>query len=287
MIFCANCGAANADATKFCGECGKGLSSSVIGTDKPTIAPPPETPPPAEVGAPSVMGQVVSSRLDFGKLSQNVQQFSQRANRSADILFVLDCTGSMQGEIDAIKEVFSDFVDTIAADQVQARAGLISYRDRKIGEEQSVLSFGGEPFTRDAAEFRRQVSTLRAKGGGDDPESSLDALLLAARQPFNPDPTVSKTVVLVTDAPPHIPDVEAQSIEQVMDAVRAAGIKQLYIVSRAADPECQIYLRLLEAVKDGLFFDLGKGDDIKSRADHFKKTLLRIGKSISTNAMTR
>lgn len=199
--------------------------------------------------------------------------------RKADILFVLDCTGSMQGEIDAVRDAITSFADTIQSQSVRARVGLIEFRDRLIHEEQRVLLFNGEPFTSDAALFREQVAHLRAKGGGDEPESSLDAVLLALDQPF--DPSANKVIVLVTDAPPHIPDVTVQSIDQVVQKMREVAVDQFYVVMKTDDSRSQVYLRLLEG-RRGLAFEIGKGDDFRTRAEDFKRTLMALGKTIST-----
>jgi Mg-chelatase subunit ChlD len=193
-------------------------------------------------------------------------------------MFVLDCTGSMQGEIDAIRDAILAFADSIRSEGVRARVGLIAFRDRLIGEEARVLMFGGEPFTDDPVAFRREVSSLSASGGGDAPESSLDALQLALRQPFAPDS--NKVIVLVTDAPPHVPDKDVRSVEDLTSALQAAGVSQLYLVISTKDGPSQVYLKLLEGIK-GLAFDLGSGNDFRSRAEHFKRTLMSLGKTIS------
>jgi Ca-activated chloride channel family protein len=90
-----------------------------------------------------------------------------------------------------------------------------------------VLRFGGEPFTVDFPAFRREVGRLEAAGGGDIPESSLDALVLAARQPFREG--AAKAVILVTDAGPQIPDREIESVAQAADALRGK-VDQLHLV---------------------------------------------------------
>jgi Mg-chelatase subunit ChlD len=185
----------------------------------------------------------------------------------------------MQGEIDAIRDTILDFVAEIERDGVRVRVGLLAFGDRFNGEESFVFRFDGETFTKDAAIFRREVSRLRAGGGGDIPESSMDALLLAVRQPFALD--ASRVIVLVTDAPPHIPDKEAQNMGQVAMAIQSAGIKQLYLVIRTQDPTSGVYLSLLEGTQ-GLAFELGSGDDFRTRAENFKKTLRALGRTIST-----
>ncbi len=256
MKICGNCGASNFDKARFCSECGSALAEPGLTVDtEQTLQPTERT-----VDVLTAQAQTLESR------------------RRADVLFVLDCTGSMQGEIDAIKDAITGFADTIASGGVRARVGLVAFWDRLFGQEARVLSFDGEPFTGDAAVFRREVASLKAAGGGDLPESSLDALLLALRQPFNPQ--VNKVLVLVTDAPPHLPDKETQSLQEVIQAIRQTGIGQLYLVIRTGDPDSQVYLKLLEGIR-GLAFELGQGDDFANRAEDFKRTLMSLGKTIS------
>src|SRR5262249_38584026 len=117
-----------------------------------------------------------------------------------DILFVLDVTGSMQFAINGVRDGIRDFVAVLGKRELDSRVGLLAFRDRLIREEPELLRFDGEVFTKDFDRFRDQVGNLRASGGGDEPESSLDALALAAAQPFRP--RAIKVLLLITDAPP-------------------------------------------------------------------------------------
>lgn len=266
MKICRECGTANTDGATFCVECAYAFTLPAAAPSmKPMFGPTARSGP----------------GLNADDLAASIRErrgFTQ-VSRSADVMFVLDCTGSMQGEIDAIKSSIIDFANTIESDGVRVRVGLIEFRDRLNGEEARTLTFeGGSPFTSNPALFREALAPLRAQGGGDAPESSLDALMLALRQPFASD--TNKVMVLITDAPPHLPDKEVRSIEQVTTALRKAGIAQFYLVMRTEDAASQIYLKLLETTR-GLAFELGHGNDFRSRAQHFKRTLMALGKTIS------
>lgn len=248
MKTCTRCGTNNPNTGNFCTHCGAAFTIPV------------------------------TQQLSTNAEAYRQAIFNKLQQRSADIMFVLDCTGSMQGEIDGIKDAIISFADSIKSDGVRARVGLIEFRDRLINEEHQVLKFNGEIFTSDPAIFRNEVAKLKASGGGDEPESSLDAILLALRQPFNN--IANKVIVLVTDASPHIPDLETKSIDQVVQVIRDVNIQQLYLVIPTQDPNCQIYLKLLEAAR-GLAFELGQGNDFRKRAEDFKRTLMSLGKTIS------
>jgi Mg-chelatase subunit ChlD len=274
MKICSECGASNSDTAKFCNECGTALEA--IAPEKSGVGMPAGGEKPSMVGIAPPAGAINAASL-AQSLSMRVE--SLPGKRRADILFVLDCTGSMQGEIDAIRSAITAFADSIESEGVRARVGLIEFRDRLIGEEHRVLSFDGQPFTSDPTVFRREVEKLKAKGGGDEPESSLDAIMLALRQPFAAD--ANKVIVLVTDAPPHIPDRETKNIEEVVQAIRTVGVQQFYLVFHTQHPKSQVYLKLLEGTR-GMAFELGKGDDFRHRAEHFQRTLMALGKTISS-----
>lgn len=258
------CGVSNSNEAKFCSECG--LNIDVPPTDALIPAPPAKL-------SPKDASMAIAERDKKKALA---------TKRQADIMFVLDCTGSMQGEIDAIRDAMVSFTETIKSDGVRVRVGLVEFRDRLINEEHRALKFAGEVFTDNPDLFRQQVTPLKAGGGGDEPESSLDALMLALQQPFSPD--AQKVIVLVTDAPPHIPDKETKDIETVVNKIGEVGLEQLYLVIRVKNSENKIYLKLLEKTR-GLAFDLGQGDDFRQRTEDFKRTLMNLGKTISS--MTR
>lgn len=241
MKKCKKCGTENVDIASFCSKCSEDLSTTTININNPKLQ----------------------------KLLQKKQ---------AEIMFVLDCTGSMQGEIDTIKTTITDFVDTIEKDNVRVKVGLIEFRDRLINEEHRVLKFNGEIFTNNPEIFRKEVEKITADGGGDIPESSLDAMMLALNQPFTSE--VTKVIVLITDAPPHIPDQETKNIEEVIEKIKEKNIDQVHLVIRNQDEDSKVYHNLIGGLK-GLSFELGEGEDFKQRSEHFKKTLKQLGKTIS------
>jgi hypothetical protein len=84
----------------------------------------------------------------------------------ADILFVLDLTGSMQFAIDGIKAGILDFVKQLETREIDARVGMVGFRDIEEDRERPfVLDVAAEPFTKDYRGFRARVAPLRAGGG--------------------------------------------------------------------------------------------------------------------------
>jgi FHA domain/von Willebrand factor type A domain len=110
-----------------------------------------------------------------------------------DIVVAFDITESMQPYIDGMKEATIDFADRLSKAKRDYRLGLVTFEDYVVRDD--------TVFTRSASEFKSWVGALQASGGGDIPEDSLDALVVASRFPFRPE--AQAVVILITDAPDH------------------------------------------------------------------------------------
>ena len=109
-------------------------------------------------------------------------------------------------------------------------------------------------------------------GGGDVAESSLDALVLAARQPFRED--AIKIILLISDAPPKIPDRDTPTVKAATEKLRLAKIDQLHLV--IPDQLVGIYGGLRTAAPGQVFL---LADTAAGRAG-FDSVLLNIGEKI-------
>ncbi len=142
------------------------------------------------------IGQLSPDNLEVqedGRGAQILDFHGESQGRPVDIVVVFDVTESMQPYIDAMKEVTMDFADQLAKANRDYRLGLVTFEDYVVRDELV--------FTRSAREFKSWVGALRAAGGGDIPEDSLDALVVASRFPFRPD--AQGVIILITDAPNH------------------------------------------------------------------------------------
>lgn len=109
-----------------------------------------------------------------------------------DFVFVIDQTGSMGEEIDAVKQNIDDFTTRLAAKGIDYRLGLIVFDDNVPVRHW---------MTDDIAEFKNWIGDITASGGGDKPENALEALRAAMGLNFRS--SANKVAVLVTDAPFH------------------------------------------------------------------------------------
>ncbi|MBA2244198.1 MAG: VWA domain-containing protein, partial [Gemmatimonadetes bacterium] len=101
----------------------------------------------------------------------------------ADIVFLIDVSGSMAPIIDALKRNIELFIDSLSSGEGNNvspvrdwRAKAVGYRDFEADAE----PFIDNPFVRDVTALKAQLAGLVAQGGGDEPESLLDALFRIA-----------------------------------------------------------------------------------------------------------
>ena len=95
------------------------------------------------------------------------------SNKSADIVFVIDTTGSMSSYLTTMTNKAQDFADTITDSDIDFRLGYITFGDdiRKDEGKEEYL----KPTT-DVATFKEAIGRLTAYGGDDGPENQIDAL---------------------------------------------------------------------------------------------------------------
>ena len=162
----------------------------------------------------------------------------------ADIVFLLDATGSMQPSIDAVKRNIGTFVDKLESPDENATLPVKDWR-AAVWEFRDVRADGGRwlvrhPFVRSAGELRGQLGGGVASGGGDEPESLLDALYAVAKMDASPRDTnegepgkwrargvATRVVVVFTDASfhPALSEPAGLDIDDAINAVEAAHIR--------------------------------------------------------------
>lgn len=166
----------------------------------------------------------------------------------ADVVFLIDVSGSMAPIIDALRKNIEAFVDTLnsggansAAPVRDWRGKVVGYRDIEAASSEGIGWLEDHPFVRDAAALKAQLASLRAQGGGDEPESLLDALYKIATMEATPkgaqseDPDkwryrsdAARVVVVFTDASfketMSIPEAKGGSLQDVANVVMANRI---------------------------------------------------------------
>jgi hypothetical protein len=192
-----------------------------------------------------------------------------------DVVFVLDVTGSMGPFVAGVKDGIKEFAGELEFSQIDARLALLAFGDRPLGEEPDIPKFGPDngPFTDDIDAFKAAVSKIKMKGGGDEPESSLDGLAEAAGFKFRRDAT--RVLLLITDAPPKIPDKTTKSVAACVAVLKKQKIDQVHLVCREVD--LTKFYKVFADDFRGKHFDLLR---VTKKGEKFAKILPELGKAI-------
>ena len=211
------------------------------GEPLPTPEPPISLPPPDE--AATVAGGVAEPAHDAP-----APQARAKTKGVADIVFVVDVTGSMAPCIDALRKNIEAFVDSLSrgdgnnvAPVRDWRAKVVGYRDIEASQSENIPWLIDNPFVRDVAALKSQLASLKAEGGGDEPESLLDTLYKVATMAASPkgaqveEPEkwryrsdAARVVIVFTDASFKetltIPEAKGGSLQDVANVVMANRI---------------------------------------------------------------
>ncbi len=118
----------------------------------------------------------------------------------ADIVFIVDTTGSMSSGIRNVAENINAFVTELSTNyNVLCNFAFVDFRDITCGEETRIVkSKSGSNWFTDVDEFRNMVSSVSVSGGGDDPETPFDGFGMADTLDFRTG--ASRFYILITDA---------------------------------------------------------------------------------------
>lgn len=180
----------------------------------------------------------------------------------ADIVFVLDVTGSMSQEISGVRDNIVEFTDSLSYQGIDFRLAMVTFLD----EIENIYDF-----TSNVQLFQQYVNDQYAHGGGDIPENSLEALLAGTQFEFRP--TANRIIIWITDADYHINNGNTQLIPQdVINQMLTHSIVPHCI----GDPQYQLdYYNPILFPTGGEFYDIN---------GNFRDILLEISNLNSTGA---
>lgn len=155
---------------------------------------------------------------------QDLRPKQMKIRGVADIVFCVDATGSMGPCISSVLNNIDTFVRSLETSMpnnpVDWRARVIAYRDLNV--DGNGLENGND-FVNTSAGLKAQLDGIRAEGGGDEPESTLDVMWYAIKtSKWRATGAVHKVIVVFTDASP-IPSLNPRTISElrVMDGLDA------------------------------------------------------------------
>lgn len=175
-----------------------------------------------------------------------------------DVLFVLDATGSMGGEIDRLQSTIKTMASRIQAlpHQPTVRFGLVAYRDQ--AEEYVTRK---TEFTSDMDAFKAALDKIQAEGGGDKPEDVESALAAGvSSMEWRTDDTV-RLSFLVADAAPHVDYEQATPYTTSLKRATEKGIKVFPIGCSGLEKEGEYAFRQMAQFTMGQYLFITRGGD--------------------------
>jgi hypothetical protein len=151
----------------------------------------------------------------------SLQSYSQGFAYAVDIVFCIDCTASMTPVLDQVKnsalslhQKLQSSMDEKGKAITQLRVKVIAFRDF-AADGADALEIGGFYTLPDqAGDFEKFVRPLGPRGGGDEPESGLEALALAIQSDWERGLDRRRHIIVMwTDASAHrIGSPEARAV---------------------------------------------------------------------------
>jgi hypothetical protein len=122
-------------------------------------------------------------------------------NISLDLMFIVDCTGSMSSWISAVKNELNNIIDYIrdSNPHAQIRVSFVGYRDYDCTTEDSRYSI--QDFSDNFDDVKKFISGVNASGGGDGPEDVAGGLYRGLQQNWSENS--AKYAVVIMDYPCH------------------------------------------------------------------------------------
>ena len=138
--------------------------------------------------------QITSSPDDA--LDVRREPIGAATGRGVDLVFVIDTTGSMSDKIESLLATCSKFVEDFNALHLNHRIAIVSFGDLRVRGDK----IQNTAFTSNVEVTQKSLRNIpRNSGGGNEGESSLEALDRALSLPFRPDAV--QAIVLITDEP--------------------------------------------------------------------------------------
>jgi hypothetical protein len=204
-------------------------------------------------------GEAKVVRMEIGRDS---------AKARADLVFVIDTTGSMNDKIDGLIESCQSFVDRLAAKRIDWVAAVVGFGDLTVEGDRIVAT----PFSSSADRVKTLLRGLpRYSGGGNEGESSLEALQAALNLPgYRPD--AMKVIVLITDEP--------ALQRELRPATMTGRLREAGALAFVLSPNLK-YFRSMASDTGGQWWNVDSGGDFSKILDVFDKIATKVASTVA------
>ena len=145
---------------------------------------------------------------------------------SVGVLFVIDCTGSMEVIHRYLGKSLAKIVGMFEDESVQVEFACMGFRDYKADP---LTAFEMTDFYEDNTQLVRWLNNVKSHGGGSNfGESSLSAMVHGVQMVNWPD-VKRKVIALFTDDKPHLKDYGVDGWDGAKQVLANAGIEQIHL----------------------------------------------------------
>ncbi|CAF0796183.1 unnamed protein product [Adineta steineri] len=174
----------------------------------------------------------MASSLQVEKMDR--PELAKHDSSILDLVFIMDCTGSMGSYIaSATNSIRSIVEEIVVSEKSDIHLALVEYRDHPPQDATFVTRV--HDFTAKVSEMKGWLEQCSAQGGGDAPEAVADGLHAALKLSWRENAT--KICVLISDAPPHGLDPNGDQFPNGCPA----GLDPLKIVREMAEKHITLY----------------------------------------------
>lgn len=199
-------------------------------------------------------------------------------NKKLDLVIMSDTTGSMGDDIAQVKASANEIVNTLDLEGLDYRVAIADYKDYPVspyGDPSDYVYKLDQPFT---GKDNKQgiidaINGLGASGGNDGPESVYTALVHSMQDPAK-DPAnsansgwrngVTKAIIIMGDAPPHIPEpwVGGHTLADVISVSESIDPVIVYSIVIGSDPSTYEAFSEISSGTNGRVYSSPQASDV-------------------------
>lgn len=156
-----------------------------------------------------------------------------KTSHAVDLVFIVDTTGSMSDKIEGVLTTCGEFLENFAALGLDYRVGIVAFGDLTEPDDRIVAT----PFMNKLEMIQKKLRQVpRYSGGGNEGESSLEAVHAALGMPYRAEAV--KVCILITDEPAlhgtHSPEATT------------AKLKEREVITYVVSPDIDYYKKMAE-----------------------------------------
>ena len=197
-------------------------------------------------------GNVLSTHVKEFKNGQNLIKLNENClqQRSLELAFVVDATGSMGDEINYLKSELLDVLKNVEKNLKNTKVSYSSVFYRDKGDEYVTKKFD---FSESAEQMINFIKNQKANGGGDTPEAVVEAMETAIDEMKWSNQNSTKLMFLLLDAPPHLSDENIEKLQQKIKLASKKGITIIPIAASDTDKQTEYLMRTFALLTNGTY----------------------------------